>query len=72
LDGATAAGYTDPVRLAIVGAGRLRLVVPRGRERQHADTILARLTAGSMTSDGAWPAELITVFEGWIAAGAPP
>jgi CDGSH-type Zn-finger protein/truncated hemoglobin YjbI/ferredoxin len=39
---------------------------------QHADAILARLTAGSMPCDGAWPAERITVFERWIAAGVPP
>jgi hypothetical protein len=39
---------------------------------QHADTILARLTAGSMPCDGVWPAEQITVFERWIAAGVPP
>jgi CDGSH-type Zn-finger protein/truncated hemoglobin YjbI/ferredoxin len=39
---------------------------------QHADAILARLTAGSMPCDGAWPQDRIEVFERWIAAGAPP
>jgi CDGSH-type Zn-finger protein/truncated hemoglobin YjbI/ferredoxin len=39
---------------------------------QHADAILARLTAGSMPCDGAWPQNRIEVFERWIAAGTPP
>ena len=39
---------------------------------QHADAILARLTAGSMPCDGAWPQDRIEVFERWIAADTPP
>jgi CDGSH-type Zn-finger protein/truncated hemoglobin YjbI/ferredoxin len=39
---------------------------------QHADVILARLTAGSMPCDGAWPQNRIEVFERWTAAGTPP
>jgi truncated hemoglobin YjbI/CDGSH-type Zn-finger protein len=39
---------------------------------QHADAILARLRAGTMPCDGAWPAEKIEAFERWIAAGTPP
>jgi hypothetical protein len=37
----------------------------------HADAILARLEAGTMPCDGAWPAERIGVFRGWIDAGKP-
>ncbi|MGH9252103.1 MAG: CDGSH iron-sulfur domain-containing protein, partial [Acidimicrobiales bacterium] len=39
---------------------------------RHADAILARLTAGTMPCDGAWPAERIEAFERWISAGTPP
>ena len=39
---------------------------------QHADAILARLRAGTMPCDGAWPATKIEAFERWIAAGTPP
>jgi CDGSH-type Zn-finger protein/truncated hemoglobin YjbI/ferredoxin len=39
---------------------------------QHADAILARLRAGTMPCDGAWPAAKIEAFERWIAAGTPP
>ncbi len=35
----------------------------------HATAILARLRAGSMPCDGAWPAEKIAVFDRWIDAG---
>jgi CDGSH-type Zn-finger protein/truncated hemoglobin YjbI/ferredoxin len=38
---------------------------------QQADAILARLSAGTMPCDGAWPPERIEVFERWIAAGTP-
>jgi CDGSH-type Zn-finger protein/truncated hemoglobin YjbI/ferredoxin len=38
---------------------------------QQADAILARLRAGTMPCDGAWPPERIEVFERWIAAGTP-
>jgi truncated hemoglobin YjbI/CDGSH-type Zn-finger protein len=37
----------------------------------HADAILARLRAGSMPCDGAWPPEKIAVFARWIDAGMP-
>jgi CDGSH-type Zn-finger protein/truncated hemoglobin YjbI/ferredoxin len=40
--------------------------------RRHADAILARLRAGTMPCDGAWPPERIDAFERWIAAGTPP
>jgi hypothetical protein len=39
---------------------------------QQADAILARLRAGTMPCDGAWPPEKIDAFERWIAAGTPP
>jgi CDGSH-type Zn-finger protein/truncated hemoglobin YjbI/ferredoxin len=39
---------------------------------QHADAILARLSAGSMPCDGAWAPEWVEAFERWIAAGTPP
>jgi hypothetical protein len=37
----------------------------------HADAILGRLEAGTMPCDGAWPADRIAVFRGWIDAGKP-
>jgi hypothetical protein len=37
----------------------------------HADAILDRLEAGTMPCDGAWPAEQVAVFRGWIDAGKP-
>jgi CDGSH-type Zn-finger protein/truncated hemoglobin YjbI len=37
----------------------------------HADAILARLKAGTMPCDGAWPPERVAVFERWISAGSP-
>ena len=37
----------------------------------HADAILDRLEAGTMPCDGAWPAERVAVFRGWIDAGKP-
>jgi Ferritin-like len=37
----------------------------------HADAILARLEAGTMPCDGAWPAEQVAVFRRWIDAGKP-
>jgi hypothetical protein len=37
----------------------------------HAAEILARLKAGTMPCDGAWPPERIDVLERWIAAGTP-
>jgi CDGSH-type Zn-finger protein/truncated hemoglobin YjbI/ferredoxin len=43
-----------------------------GDVSRHADAILARLRAGTMPCDGAWPAEEVDAFERWIAAGTPP
>jgi hypothetical protein len=37
----------------------------------HADDILARLRAGTMPCDGAWPDEQVDTFQGWIDAGKP-
>jgi hypothetical protein len=37
----------------------------------HADAILARLEAGTMPCDGAWPAERVAVVRRWIEAGKP-
>jgi truncated hemoglobin YjbI len=37
--------------------------------RTHGDAILARLVAGSMPCDGAWPQERIDVFERWLRTG---
>jgi hypothetical protein len=36
--------------------------------RTHGQAILARLRAGTMPCDGAWPGEHIDVFERWLAA----
>jgi hypothetical protein len=38
---------------------------------EHADAIVGKLRDGSMPCDGAWPAEQVTTFERWIAAGKP-
>jgi hypothetical protein len=37
----------------------------------HADDILARLRAGTMPCDGAWPKEQVDAFQSWIDAGKP-
>jgi hypothetical protein len=37
----------------------------------HAEAIHARLKAGTMPCDGAWPADKLAVFERWVAAGKP-
>src|SRR5262249_59914175 len=37
----------------------------------HAAAILARIEAGTMPCDGAWPPEQIDVLPRWIDAGAP-
>jgi hypothetical protein len=37
--------------------------------KQHAETILARLSDGSMPCDGRWPADRVEAFERWIATG---
>jgi hypothetical protein len=36
---------------------------------QHADAILARLRAGDMPCDGAWPEEKVDLFESWTEGG---
>jgi hypothetical protein len=38
--------------------------------RAHADAIAARLKAGTMPCDGAWPRERVELFERWLAQGA--
>ncbi len=38
----------------------------------HANEILARLRAGTMPCDSAWPPERVDILERWIAAGTPP
>jgi len=38
----------------------------------HADAILARLQAGTMPCDGAWPPERVAAFQRWVAAESPP
>jgi truncated hemoglobin YjbI len=38
---------------------------------QHADAIHARLGAGTMPCDGAWPKERVEVFQCWIGSGKP-
>src|SRR5215469_6023627 len=37
----------------------------------HADDILARVRAGTMPCDGAWPREQVDAFQSWIDAGKP-
>ena len=37
--------------------------------RTHAPAILARLRAGTMPCDGAWPAEKVAIFERWVSEG---
>jgi len=36
---------------------------------EHAGAILARLKAGTMPCDGAWPPAQVDLFERWIASG---
>jgi hypothetical protein len=38
---------------------------------QHADAILARLQAGTMPCDGAWPRERVDLFRRWVDSGKP-
>jgi hypothetical protein len=38
---------------------------------QHADAILARLQAGDMPCDGAWPPEQVDLFRAWAESGKP-
>ena len=39
---------------------------------KHAEGILARLQAGTMPCDGAWPPERVEVFRRWTAEGRAP
>jgi hypothetical protein len=41
----------------------------RAEVAEHCDAILARLRAGTMPCDGAWPAERVAVFERWAESG---
>ena len=38
---------------------------------ENADAILARLRAGTMPCDGAWPQAQVDLFERWVATGKP-
>jgi hypothetical protein len=38
---------------------------------EHADAILARIKAGTMPCDGAWPPAQVELFEHWVASGKP-
>ena len=38
---------------------------------EHADAILARLRAGTMPCDGAWPETQVDAFERWVETGKP-
>jgi hypothetical protein len=40
--------------------------------RAHASAILERVTAGTMPCDGAWPAERVAAFRGWVDSGMAP
>lgn len=38
---------------------------------EHSDAILARLQAGDMPCDGAWPQAQVDLFQRWAEAGKP-
>ena len=38
---------------------------------QNSEAILQRLRNGTMPCDGAWPDELLGVFQSWVEAGTP-
>jgi hypothetical protein len=38
---------------------------------QNADAILARLRAGTMPCDGAWPPAQVDLFRRWVESGTP-
>jgi hypothetical protein len=38
---------------------------------QHADAILARLQAGTMPCDGAWPQAQVDLIQRWAEGGKP-
>jgi hypothetical protein len=37
----------------------------------HASAIVARLRAGTMPCDGAWPAEQVDLLQRWVDTGKP-
>jgi hypothetical protein len=39
--------------------------------RANSDRILAKLSAGLMPCDGAWPPERVELFRNWVDAGCP-
>ena len=41
----------------------------RDEVSENADAILARLRAGTMPCDGAWPQAQVELFERWVATG---
>jgi hypothetical protein len=38
----------------------------------HGAAIAARLQAGTMPCDGAWPAERVSLFDAWLSGGSRP
>lgn len=38
---------------------------------RHAHEILARLEAGTLPCDGAWPGEKVEPFRRWLESGVP-
>jgi hypothetical protein len=38
---------------------------------ENSDAILARLRAGTMPCDGAWPEDRVALFGEWVSAGKP-
>ncbi len=42
-----------------------------GDVSENADAILARIKAGTMPCDGAWPPAQVELFERWVATGKP-
>jgi hypothetical protein len=38
---------------------------------QYKDAILARLAAGDMPCDGAWPSQQVELFDSWVSEGTP-
>ena len=40
--------------------------------KAHAAAIVARLRAGTMPCDGAWPTDRVDLFQRWIDGGTPP
>ena len=40
--------------------------------RSHADAILAKVSAGAMPCDGAWPQDQVDLFRRWVEEGLKP